>query len=120
MLSAAVRGKDRSCQLAHLALMAKMSNCTASRLLHMSHNLLLLFVCCNSGQSSGTLTPPAALPGASDVLLHLWLCNLFLSVSVSLQSWAQRTSQEVTGESSSHMELNSCVILLPDKCLAVA
>lgn len=120
MVSAAVRGKDGICQLAHLALMAKMSNCTVSRPLHMSHNLLLLFVCCNSGESSGTPTPPAPFLGASDVPLHLWPCNSFLSVIVSPQSRAQCTSQEVTGESSSHMELNSYVILLPDKCLSVA
>lgn len=71
MVTAAVREKDMSCQLAHLGLMAKMSNCAASRPLHMSHYLLLLFICCNFGQSFGTITPPAPFLSASDVLLHL-------------------------------------------------
>lgn len=80
MVTAAVRGKDMSHQLAQLALMAKMSNCAASRPLHMSVYLLLLFICCNFGQSFGTFITPAPFLSASDALLHLWPCNLFLSV----------------------------------------
>lgn len=80
MVTAAVRGQDMSCHLAQLALMAKMSNCAASHPLHMSLYLLLLFICCNFGQSFGAIIPPAPFLSASDVLLHLCPYNLFLSV----------------------------------------
>lgn len=83
MATASVRGKDMSCQLAQLLLMAKMSNCTASYPLHMSRYPLLLFICCNLGQSLGTFIPPVLFLSTSDALVHLWPCNLFLSVKSS-------------------------------------
>jgi len=115
MVTAAVRGKDKSCQLSQLALMAKMSNCAASRPLHMSLYLLLLFVCCNFGQSFGTFIPPAPFLSASDALLHLWPYNLFLSVKCRSPVMGRLNVQEVTGERRSHMESNSCGFLLHNK-----